>query len=257
MVRPDGIVYEGMAPDFTLNKGYLSYVTDYFLESDLMFFRVYGDSAYLKTARKRADAIYTQRIDKATGALGETGQWGGYSHIRALHSLYKVDPDPKWRNFIFGILKYLHDFTRDNGWYGERWNTAYSGLDTSKLDILWQASPVIGYMHAADSALWDREDLPSGISGFPLKQEITGEKNADWKVQTLHGNRFVLFVPARVCGSPLSIRLFNLQGKTVFTSMTGHAPSRIVIGEKLLDGCYLLMVKSAVGNAVCKVNIFR
>jgi hypothetical protein len=257
MVRPDGIVYEGMAPDFTLNKGFLSYVTDYFLESDLIFYRVYNDSAYLKTARKRADAIYSERIDKATGALGETGQWGGYSHVRALHSLYKVDPDPKWRNQMFGILQYLHGHTRDNGWYGERWNNTYAGLDTVTLDILWQASPVIGYMHAADTALWSREDIPTSISGIPFKRNSSEQSVAGWNVQMLNGNRLILSVPGPVCESPVSIRLINLQGKTVFTSRTEQAPSRIVIGEGLPDGCYLLMIKNVLGDVARKVNIFR
>jgi hypothetical protein len=105
--------------------------------------------------------------------------------------------------------------------------------------------------------LWDREDIPLAISGFPLKQDIKTEKRADWKVRAFNGNRLVLYVPLSVCGSPLSIRLFNLQGKTVFTSRTEQAPSTLVIREGLADGCYLLMIKSAVSNAVCKVNIFR
>ena len=257
MVRPDGIVYEGMAPDFTLNKGYLSYVTDYFIESDLIFFRIYNDSAYLQSARKRADAIYSAKMDNATGAIKETGQWGGYSHVRALHSLYKVDPDPKWRNYIFGILKYLYDHGRDNGLYGEYWDRTYTGLDTAKIDILNQASPVIGYMHAADSVLWNKEDLPSAISNIPLQQDVRREKVVDWKIQTFHGNRLVLSVPGQACGSPLSIRLFNLQGKTVFTSRTMQAPSRIIIGEGLPDGCYLLMIKNVTGDVARNVHIFR
>lgn len=255
MVRSDGIVYESMAPDFTLNRGFLSYVTDYFIESDLMFFRIYSDSSYLAKARKRADAIYTQRIDKTTGALGETGQWGGYSHIRALHSLYKVDPDPKWRNYIFGILKYIHDHGRDNGLYGEYWDRTYTGLDTAKIDILNQASPTIGYMHAADSALWTKEDIPAAIAGFPLKRSSSGQSLIDWKIKMSNGNRFVLTGPGPVRGSPLSFRLINLQGKSVFASTLEHAPSTLAIGEGLSDGCYLLMIKSAAGIVARRVNV--
>jgi hypothetical protein len=257
MVRPDGIVYEGMAPDFTLNKGFLSYVTDYFLESDLMFFKIYNDSAYLKTARKRADAVYNERIDKATGALGETGQWGGYSHIRALHSLYKVDPDPKWRNYMFGILKYLHGHVRDNGWYGERWNNTYAGLDTTNLDILWQASPTIGYMHAADSALWSREDIPTTVSWYSFKHTTRGNASVEWKVRLIKGKPAVLAVPGVYQGMPLTITLLNLQGKIIVSIKTESAAPSISIGKGLSAGNYLLNIKTAAGTVVRKVNMFR
>ncbi|HUI93992.1 MAG TPA: LamG-like jellyroll fold domain-containing protein [Chitinivibrionales bacterium] len=203
MVRPDGIVYESMAPDFTINKGFLSYVTDYFLESDLIFFRVYNDSSYLDMARKRADAIYTERIDKATGALGETGQWGGYSHVRALHSLYSIDPDPKWRNHLFGILNYLHGHTRDNGWYGERWDMTYAGLDTAQLDILWQAAPVIGYMHGADSALWSRQENFTEVQNHPSIHYSSVKKSG--------GPIYLYNILGRKVGEAQSVRdmLFN------------------------------------------------
>jgi len=248
MVRPDGIVYEGMNPDFTLNRGFLSYVTDYFIESDLMFFNIYKDSSYLKMAQKRADAIYNQRIDKLTGAIKETGQWGGYSHVRALHSLYKVDKDSKWRNQIFGILKYLYENTRDSSsnLYGERWDIKYSNLDTVSIDILWQCAPIIGYMYAADTNVWNNKDIVN-INNITLKNNQIPDKNLI-KLNSFNNNKLEIILNKILLNKILCLSIVNANGKIVKSfNFSADANSKMINFEKrLVSGMYYLIVKDNV-----------
>lgn len=132
-----------------VNRGKRAYNSALPLQANVLLYQIKKDAAYLKEAQRIASAAVILWVE-ASGALKETGQWGGSDLCDALLNLYQVDQDPRWFTVVGSMLQFLHDQGRDpNGRYGENWQENRQAKPLEKFLLLYMAPPARALWHAA------------------------------------------------------------------------------------------------------------
>jgi hypothetical protein len=243
----EGCEYNGTTGKLDFNYGYLAYVTDYFTEADLLLYEITGDRSYLEAARRRALSIEYQKLNSHTGGMIDPSQWGGYSHVRALVNLCRVDSDLRWRTDIFSMLKRLHDVHNIPGAidrYSTRWDSFPDQLDT--LDILGPAGAITGYLWAASPDLWTDDGI---LESIPNEQtsiaNAAAALNPPAQLTLRQTGKTILLT--RPAARIVSLRVLNLAGRTVAQSTQKAGPAgtyRLTLPQPLANGgCYVVEVR--------------
>jgi hypothetical protein len=104
---------------------------------------------HLAEAQRLADACVGHWV-KPSGAMNETGQWGGSDLVDALLDLYDLDHNAKWLGVCRRVLRHVHDVCRDpNGRYGEDWNADRRQTPLKEVHLLYMAPVARAYWRAA------------------------------------------------------------------------------------------------------------
>ena len=149
---------------WTIVRGKRAYNSALPMQAAVLLYQVEGDARHLAEARRMA-ASALGRWFEPSGALRETGQWGGSDLADALLDLYLVDRDPRWLEAVRRMLDYLHTRGRDPaGRYGEDWHVDRTGKPLAKIHLLYMAPAARAYWRAAGVAA---TISPSGPSGGP------------------------------------------------------------------------------------------
>ncbi len=113
-------------------------------------YKATGKSQYYDDALDMAKRIESTYIDASTGALKETGQWGGHHVTDAYVELYKLTGDRHWIDVVKTYLVFLHEKCKDSstGRYPEYWNDTNGPYPT---DLLYQASVCKAFYRLADA----------------------------------------------------------------------------------------------------------
>ena len=124
---------------WTVVRGKRAYNTALPMRAAVLLWRVKGEAAYLAEAQRMAAAALACWVPPS-GAMHETGQWGGSDLVDALLDLYEADRDPRWPAAVAGILRWLHDNGRDpQGRYGEQWDEDHRTRPIEKFYLLYMA----------------------------------------------------------------------------------------------------------------------
>ncbi|MBE3069916.1 MAG: hypothetical protein IMZ66_06740, partial [Planctomycetes bacterium] len=135
-----------------IGRGKRAYNSALPMQAAVLLYKVGGDARHLAEARRMA-ASALGRWFEPSGALKETGQWGGGDLTDALLDLYLVDRDPRWLEAVRRMLVFLHDRGRDPaGRYGEDWHRDHTGKPLAKIHLLYMAPVARAYWRAAGVA---------------------------------------------------------------------------------------------------------
>ncbi len=113
-------------------------------------YKATNDMQYYNDAIDMAHRIEGTYIDANTGALMETGQWGGHHVTDAYVELYKLTGDRHWIDVVKRYLLFLHEKCKDSatGRYPEYWNDTDGPYPTA---LLYQASVCKAFYRLADA----------------------------------------------------------------------------------------------------------
>ena len=134
---------------WTVRRGKRAYNSALPLQAAVLLFQIREDPKYLRQAQRIAAAALTRWV-RPSGAMKETGQWGGGDLVDALCDLYDADHDPRWLAAVRSILRYVHDHGRDpNGRYGEYWNVDRRTMPLEECKLLYMAPVARAFWRAA------------------------------------------------------------------------------------------------------------
>ncbi|MCZ6795368.1 MAG: AGE family epimerase/isomerase [Planctomycetota bacterium] len=135
-----------------VERGKRAYQSALPLELNLLLHAATKDEKYLQEARFIADSA-VKRWVRESGAIDETGQWGGSDLCAALLELHEVDGDRRWLRVVHRALEFLHEKGRDpEGRYGEEWREVRTEKPVGKVHLLYMAPVAQAYWRAAASA---------------------------------------------------------------------------------------------------------
>jgi len=154
-----------------VKRGYRAYQTALPMQAAVRLHRITKDPAYLREARRLAASCIARWVDKDTGALGETAQWGGSDLCDALLDLHEVDGDPRWPAAVSRVLRFLHAHARGpEGFFPEDWNRKSTG-PAKTCHLMHQAAAARAFWRAAHqqqrSRALARNAWPSSTSTDP------------------------------------------------------------------------------------------
>jgi hypothetical protein len=148
--QPDGLFSEryrlstGQAEGFTLiNSAGIG------LSSNLLFYDVTGDAAYLREAQ-RIGRRSIPRYFNTSGAINDEGFWA-FELVDALNDLHLHDQNPVWLSSIKGAMNWLHANREDPmGHYGTLWGRGgFQGTNLPSWHLNDQAAVARSYLHTA------------------------------------------------------------------------------------------------------------
>jgi uncharacterized protein YyaL (SSP411 family) len=151
----DGLYHQGaefVSGKWEVKRGYRAYQSALPLQAAVMLSQIKAgpDGAkYLAEAQRLAEACVGHWV-KPSGAMSETGQWGGSDLVDALLGLYDLDHNDRWLAACCRLLRHLHDVCRDpNGRYGEDWNVDRRQTPLKEVHLLYMAPVARAYWRAA------------------------------------------------------------------------------------------------------------
>jgi len=135
-----------------VKRGYRAYQTALPIQAAVLLSQIKkgkeGEEHLAEAQRLAAACI--KRWVRPSGAMSETGQWGGSDLIDALLDLYDVDKNEKWLSTARRVLRYLHEYCRDpNGRYGENWDVDRRKTPLKQSKLLYIAPAARAYWRAA------------------------------------------------------------------------------------------------------------
>ena len=132
-----------------INRGKRAYNSALPLQAAVLFYQVKKDARFLREAQRIGRAALA-RWAEPSGAIKETGQWGGSDLCDALLALDQVDPDPRWYAAARAALRFLHDQGRDpDGRYGEDWQVSRRDRPLERFNLLYMAPAARAFWRAA------------------------------------------------------------------------------------------------------------
>ena len=153
--RRDGLYHQGakfVDGKWEVKSGYRAYQSALPLQAAVLLSRIKtgpDGARHLAEAQRLADACVRHWV-KPSGAMNETGQWGGSDLIDALLDLYDVDHNARWLGACRRVLRHLHDVCRDpNGRYGEYWHVDRRKTPLKEVHLLYMAPVARAYWRAA------------------------------------------------------------------------------------------------------------
>jgi hypothetical protein len=151
----EGLYHQGaefVNGKWEVKRGYRAYQSALPLQAAVLLSQIKTGpdrARYLAEAQRLADACVGHWV-KPSGAMGETGQWGGGDLIDALLDLYDLDHDAKWLGVCRRVLRNQHDVCRDpEGRYGEDWNVDRRQTALKEVHLLYMAPVARAYWRAA------------------------------------------------------------------------------------------------------------
>ncbi len=148
-----------------VGQGKRAYLSAFVLQASLLLYQQSKDEKYLTEAQRIAASAVANWITPS-GALNETGQWGGSDLCEALLALYEIDKDRRWYETVHGMLRYLREKCRDRqGRYGEHWQEDISGQTLPKFHLLHMAPAAQALLHAATVKPPADETQPTKVAG--------------------------------------------------------------------------------------------
>lgn len=140
----DGLYWDHIALDGTVNKTKWSYNTALMLRANCLFHALTGEKAYLDEAERIAKAAQARWVDPATGGIKDGGPFAHHL-CEAFLALNDEDRDAAWLRTVRRALDFVHGQVRDaNGHYGTRWDRSAAAPLTT-FSLLDQASAARAY----------------------------------------------------------------------------------------------------------------
>lgn len=139
----DGLYFDNIHLDGTLDKTKWSYNTALMIEGEVLRYEITKDSKHLNEAKRVAIVAANRWVNAKTGALKDDGS---FAHLLcdAWLRLARHDSDPRWPKLVHAALAYVHNNVHaTDGHYAKRWDTAPAAED-SKI-LLDQASVARAY----------------------------------------------------------------------------------------------------------------
>jgi len=148
----DGLYHQGAEladGTWKVNLGKRAYQSALPLRAALLLHQIKKDDSYLAEAQRIAASAVAHWV-QPSGALKETGQWGGSDLCDALLDLCAVDGNPERLATVRRVLRFLHENGRDrNGCYGEYWHEDRRAEPLKKWLLLHMAPVARAYWRAA------------------------------------------------------------------------------------------------------------
>lgn len=145
----DGLYFDNVKLDGTVEKTKWSYNTALMLRANCLLYEITQEKRYLAEAERIAKAAEARWIKPDTGGVADDAQFA-HLLLEAFLSLHALDGDAHWREIVVRALTYLHDKARDpKGYYPARWDTPLSTALT-KVTLIKQASAARAFLVAAD-----------------------------------------------------------------------------------------------------------
>jgi uncharacterized protein YyaL (SSP411 family) len=144
----DGLYWDNIKLDGTLDRRKFSYNSALMLRANCLFHEITGEEAYLKEAKRIADAAAGQWV-RESGGIADGGRFA-HLLLEAFIALHERDADPRWLKITRDALVFVQANVRDaNGRHASRWDRK-SDEPLRQIMLLDLASAARAYWVAAD-----------------------------------------------------------------------------------------------------------
>ncbi|EAR08807.1 carbohydrate-binding protein [Reinekea blandensis] len=124
------------ANKFGVGPGYRGYENAVVTQAALTLHEITGDDTYYEDAKRMGLRMETAYIDNYTGALRESGKWGGHDMAAAYVDLWEVDGDINWLNIAAGFVNFTYNELQGNqGRYPVQWDGSDNEVSQQLLDF--------------------------------------------------------------------------------------------------------------------------
>ncbi len=145
---PDGLFWDNIRVDGTIEKTKWSYNTALMLRANCLFYSLTHEKPYYEEAERIARSAASYWVKVETGAIADDG---AFAHLlaEAFLAVSEMDGKTYWRGLVDKALTHLYTHLKDeDGHYSEHWNRLPT-KPHDKVGLLSQASVARAFLRAS------------------------------------------------------------------------------------------------------------